>query len=37
MAKHLNIRSLIVNVDSFDVVNLISSLASTKGPAQPLL
>ena len=29
MAKQLNIHSLIVNVDSSDVVNLISSLAST--------
>jgi len=37
MAKHLNIHSLIVNVDSFDVVNLISSLASTNRLTQPLV
>lgn len=37
MAKHLHIHSLIVNVDSSDVVNLISSSTSTNRLTQPLV
>ena len=37
MEKQLNIHSLIVNVDSYDVVNLIFSPASTNRQTQPLV